>query len=152
MDEGSGLMRYAVLVVGFLNGLLNAHVTFAYPISESGDWECSAYDVHYREWKTPSVYQRLAINRALDVCKKESETPSSCTVAQEQCEQFVNGKSTRPLWRCIALDDRAKKWVSNVYSKRDDAAIAALDYCKANSASSQSCYINLLTCKDLNHI
>jgi hypothetical protein len=143
-------MKSTYLMTSFLSILLSTQVALAGIDSQSGDWECSAYDVQYREWTIQSPYQRIAINRALDVCKKESPAPSSCKVAKEQCELFVNGKSTRPLWRCIALDDKAKKWVSNTYSKRDDAAIAALDYCKANSSSSQSCYINLLTCRDLN--
>jgi len=145
-------MKHVFLLGCLLNGLLSTQIAIADTPSESGDWECSAYDIQYREWTIQSPYQRMAINRALDLCKKESPLPNSCKVAKEQCELFVNGQSTRPLWRCVALDDKAKKWVSNTYLKKDDAAIAALDYCKANSSSSQSCYINMLTCRDLNHM
>jgi hypothetical protein len=150
-SKGRKRMKSRYFKLSFWGILLSTHVALAAINNQSEYWECSAYDVDYREWTIQSPYQRMAINLALDGCKKESQAPSSCKVAKEQCELFVNGKSTRALWRCMALDDKAKKWFSNTYAKRDDAAIAALDYCKANSSSSDSCYINLLTCRDLNH-
>lgn len=113
-------------------------------------WECSAHDEYYKEWKIQSTHQQMAINQVLDVCKKQSRAPTSCKVAKEFCDSFINGKSSHPMWKCTALDDHAKKWPSNIYTKRDDAAIAALDYCKEQSAFAESCYINLLTCRNLN--
>lgn len=113
-------------------------------------WECSAQDNYYQEWKVQNEQQQVAINQALSVCTQQSREPQSCKVAKENCESFINGHSTRPRWRCVAMDDLAKKWASNEYRFRDDAALAALDYCKQQSACAQSCYINLLTCKNLN--
>lgn len=113
-------------------------------------WECIAQDNYYQEWKIRNSQQQMAINQALETCKQNSREPESCKVSKENCESFLNGLSTRPRWRCVALDDMAHKWKSNEYPLRDDAAIAALDYCKQESASAQSCYINLLMCRNLN--
>lgn len=129
---------------------LYAQSVLAHSSESNSYWECTAQDEYYQEWKIDNTVQRIAINQVLDVCKKQSRAPNSCAVAKELCESFVNGKSTRPMWRCVALDDHAKKWPSNIYTKKDDAAIAALDYCKEQSSFSDSCYINLLTCRNLN--
>lgn len=122
----------------------------AYANSPNDFWRCLAKDNEMHQWQFESAYQREAINRAFDACKKQSSTPKTCHTAREMCEYFSNGQSTRPLWRCLALDQMAKSWSSNLYPNRDDAAIAAKAYCKDKSAMPDSCYVNLLTCKNVN--
>lgn len=114
------------------------------------DWQCVAHDGLNQQWQGQSDYQRAAINIAFDACKKSSEDPGSCHVANADCEYFLNGQTTRPMWRCIALDQMAREWPSNVYPQRDDAAIAARAYCQDKSGFPDTCYTNLMTCKNLN--
>lgn len=117
----------------------------------ASNYECSASDSTEKQWVAASPYKRLAINKAYDACKKESTVPSTCKTSREACEDFNDlGVSLEPQWQCTALDILAKPWVSNSYPKRDDAAIAAKAYCQERSADPDSCYINLLTCKNLN--
>jgi hypothetical protein len=124
---------------------------WTYALYASPDhWKCSVTDMANKTWTVDHQYQRSAINMALDACKKQSTTPGSCKAAKEACELFINGKSNRASWQCTALDQAAKPWVSNTYSQRADAAIAAKDYCKENSSAPGSCYVNLVTCKNLN--
>ena len=115
-----------------------------------GNWQCTARDSTDKEWKASSDYERVAINHAFETCKRESSLPSSCKTSKQDCETFINGVSTRPLWRCIALDQMGKPWQSNLYPHRDDAAIAAKAYCQDQSGFPDTCYINLMTCKNLN--
>ena len=115
-------------------------------------WQCSAIDQDNKQWVSKHAYERMAINQALEACKKESQEPSGCKVAHEACEFFDHGVSTRPSWKCTALDQEAKPWASNPYPLRDDAAIAAKAYCKERSASPESCYVHLLTCINLNKV
>jgi hypothetical protein len=134
-------------------GLLNSHAACARFVDDSSNyWQCSAVDRYQQEWTIESSYERVAINKALQTCKAQSQVPESCQVAKEYCEAFVHGVSAKPMWKCTALDDRAKPWVSNIYSNQDDAAIAALAYCKEKSASPMSCYINMVTCRNINKV
>ncbi len=119
-------------------------------VAPSVYWECITTDQTGHEWIAKDVYERVAANNAYDACKKQSDIPKTCKAAKEACEQFINGKSTKPLWQCTALDQHAKTWQSNAYANRDDAALAAKAYCQANSAVPGSCYINLITCTNLN--
>ena len=112
-------------------------------------WQCTASDGEDKQWVVNSTYERQATNEAYDACRKQSRIPETCKAAHEACEAFLNGVSTRPLWQCTALDRFAKPWVSNPYSHRDDAAIAAKAYCEEKSKDPDSCYINLLTCRNL---
>lgn len=112
--------------------------------------QCTVTDTTGKQWVVKHQYERTAINLAVEACKKESTIPISCKSAHEACESFTHGISNRPLWRCTALDRAAKSWVSNTYDKRDDAALAAKAYCQENSTMPGTCYINMLTCKNLN--
>ncbi|MGL6028618.1 MAG: hypothetical protein ACRC0B_00585 [Legionella sp.] len=112
-------------------------------------WRCSTTDGNNRTWHASNFYQKMALNHAFDACKKESETPLSCKTSLQDCEGFNQGLSTRPRWRCTALDYDALPWQSNAYSQRLDAALAAKAYCKSNSAIPDSCYINLITCRNM---
>jgi hypothetical protein len=113
-------------------------------------WRCTTSDAANKEWNADSTYEISAINKSFDDCKKQSGNPSTCKASKETCEMFLNGASTRPMWRCTALDQMAKLWPSNIYSHRDDAAIAAKAYCQQGSSFPDTCYINLMTCKNLN--
>lgn len=135
----------------FLSYLLLSQTVFAEHFDPNSNyWYCSASDAEDKEWTVTSGYELAAINKAFDACKKESRMPATCKVAKENCEVFVNGLSTRPMWRCTALDQTAQPWRSNVYSQRDDAALAAKAYCQDESSLPDTCYINLITCRNLN--
>jgi len=75
--------------------------------------------------------------------------PMTCKVESEDCEDFIRGKSTRPIWQCTALDRNGKAWVSHANTKRDDAVVAAQAYCLKRSSVPKSCYVNVLTCDNL---
>lgn len=113
-------------------------------------WECHAYDSTQKEWTAQGTYDRVAVNKAFSACKKQSTAPNTCQAPKETCEVFINGKTTRPMWRCASLDQLSKVWRSGIYSQRNDAALAAKAYCHQHSAMPDTCYINLLMCRNLN--
>lgn len=115
-------------------------------------WECRAYDSTDKEWVAQGTYDRVAINEAFSACKKQSSSPGTCQAPKEKCEVFINGRTTRPMWRCTSLDQLSKAWRSGIYSQRNDAALAAKAYCHQHSAMPDTCYINLLMCKNLNEL
>lgn len=124
---------------------------FTAPINEEGSyWQCITHDKANKEWTARNTYQKVAINIAFAACKKESEFPSSCKAAKSGCEGFYMGMSTKPLWRCTALDQTAEPWNSNYYPQREDAALAAKAYCRENSTVPDTCYINMVTCRNFN--
>lgn len=113
-------------------------------------WECRAHDSVNLQWVAKGDYQRIAATDALNACKKQSAYPNACKAEKEDCQLFVNGITTRPMWQCKALDQLSKVWPSTIYKHRDDAAIAAKSYCRHHSAMPDTCYINLLMCRNLN--
>lgn len=113
-------------------------------------WQCIARDTNQKQWIIKSNYQRNAINLALEACKKESTLPTTCQALDDDCDSLINGFSTKPLWRCIALDQTATPWIGKLSSNRDNAALSAKASCKNQSTLPESCYINMLTCKNLN--
>ena len=119
---------------------------------DSTYWQCTSIDQDHQSWVSEHEYERTATNQALEACKKQTAVPGSCKVAHEACEFFQHGLSTRPSWRCTALDKDAKAWASNPYPQRDDAAMAAKAYCKERSASPDTCSVNFLTCINLNPV
>lgn len=124
--------------------------TLAIADTTENNWECQVHDSTNMHWVGKGSYERAATNKAFEACKKESKVPETCRAAKENCDVFVNGKSTRPMWRCTALDQYAKTWRSRIYPHRDDAALAAKAYCQENSGMPDSCYIHLMTCVNLN--
>ena len=118
--------------------------------NNSSYWQCSVHDSEAKEWSFKSTYERVATNKAFEACKKQSNLPLTCKAAKESCDYFSDGINTRPLWQCTALDQKAKPWVSDVYMNKDDAAIGAKAYCREKSVSPDTCYIHLVTCKNLN--
>lgn len=113
-------------------------------------WQCTTMDAESKTWLAEGHYQLTAINHAFAKCKKESAYPTTCKTSKNNCEHFINGQSTKPMWRCVALDSAANIWPSNLYTVRDDAALAGLAYCKDNSNIPASCYMNMITCRNLN--
>jgi hypothetical protein len=113
-------------------------------------WQCHVEDIDAQIWTTEHTYQRTAMNKAYENCKKESKHPQSCRAAKTACEYFVNGVSDTPSWKCTALDRMSKIWVSNPYPHRDDAVLAARAYCMQRSGVPDSCYVNLLMCNSNN--
>lgn len=113
-------------------------------------WQCAAQDNQHKQWVVKSPYERVATTRAFEACKKQSVSPLSCKISQERCDYYSNGLSTRPMWRFLALDQMSKLWYSNIRAHRDDAALEAKAFCQKHSAMPESCYINLMTCKNLN--
>lgn len=118
--------------------------------SQNNYWQCSAEDKNHYQWTMKGQYEKEAINKAYDACKKQSQNPRSCKSAIALCDYYSDGHNTSPIWQCTALDKAAQKWESNVYKKPQDAALAAKAFCQSKSPIPDSCYINLLTCRDLN--
>ena len=119
--------------------------------NETNYWQCSASDSEGLQWMAKSVYERAATSKAYDACKKQSHDPVSCKADLGVCEGFDHGVSISPLWQCTALDQNAKPWSNQSRISQDDAAMAAKAYCEEHSPAPDSCYINLSTCKNLNH-
>ncbi len=113
-------------------------------------WLCKAYDQDHHQWMSKSPYQQVAINQAYDLCKKQSKQPSSCKTAKEYCENYFNGRPISPKWQCTAIDELAQSWKGDYYRTMEDAAVGARQLCKQQSGAADSCYVNLLTCKNLN--
>ena len=113
-------------------------------------WQCTITDDLDKHWTFRHSFQKVALHKAWEACKKSSQQPASCDMAGENCDAFLNGQNTSPMWQCTALDQQAKAWVSSVYRQRDDAALAAKDRCLKHSGLPDTCYINLLTCVNLN--
>lgn len=113
-------------------------------------WQCIAKDANHKQWTINSNYQRNAINHALEACKKESTLPTTCQALDNDCDSLLNGLSTKPLWRCISLDQTATPWTGKLSSNKDDAALSAKSSCKEQSTLPGTCYINMLTCTNLN--
>lgn len=115
------------------------------------DWRCTAHDRENLHWLAQSGWERSSRNMALDLCKKNSKYPGSCIAETDNCELFVNGLTTRPMWRCLALDIMAKPWPSSEISQhRDHAALSAKAHCERKSGYPDTCYVNLMTCKNIN--
>lgn len=113
-------------------------------------WICKAHDATQKEWVVQNTYQRMAINLAFDACKKQSTSPLTCNTSNNSCEGFIDGVSTKPLWLCLALDANATPWRSNYYTNKEDAALAAKAYCKSKSELPETCYVNMITCNNIN--
>ncbi|MFZ4076932.1 MAG: hypothetical protein ACOYKA_03005 [Legionellaceae bacterium] len=121
-------------------------------LGDKNTWACTCRDKTELTWTIKSPYQRMAMNKALEECRKESVDPSTCKTALESCEFFLNQKSNHPLWRCTALDDSARPYISTIYSQMDEAALGAKINCTEHSAVPDSCTVNTVTCHDLNEV
>jgi hypothetical protein len=120
------------------------------PLFATSSWECHVQDSAKQQWASTNFYQRVASSRAFEACKKQSNAPETCFATEESCELFINGSTTKPMWRCTALDQLSRPWRSSIYTHRDDAALAAKHKCHELSEMPDTCYINLMMCKNLN--
>jgi len=134
--------KCAVLIL--LSGSSSAFTASSY-------WQCVTEDSANKVWSARSFYQKAALNIAFASCKKESQNPVSCKTSASSCEGFNQGYSLRPMWQCTALDHEAQAWQSNFYAERYDAALGAKLFCKEKSGVPDTCYINLVTCMNMNH-
>jgi hypothetical protein len=133
-----------------VSGLLRAEGAGNPGAGNPNYWQCTTTDADNKSWLADGSYQLTAVNQAYATCKKESASPRTCKTAKNTCEHFINGHTTRPMWQCVALDRMATQWSSNYYPQQDDAALAAKAYCKDNSPIPGSCYINMITCHNIN--
>lgn len=114
-------------------------------------WQCVSHDSLQKKWLVKSFYSISANYKALEACKKQSQDPRSCVVTpEEDCEGFYDGQSTRPNWQCTAIDELSRAWKSTAHLDQDNAVFAALEHCKKHSQAPDTCYVNVLTCDDLN--
>lgn len=125
-------------------------MSFSNAFASNDFWQCTTRDASDKEWQAVGDHEISALNKSYEACKKDSNAPASCKTSKEECEFMANGTSTRPMWRCTAYDQMAKTWPSNLYRHRDDAAIAAKAFCEDRSGFPDTCYINLMTCKNVN--
>lgn len=133
------------LLICFLPAL-----SLAEPSQNEDYWICKTHDNQNGEWTIKNTYQKVALNLSFDACKKGSKNPSSCNTSKNDCEGFRLGLSTKPYWRCTALDRTAAEWKSNYYPNREDAYLAAKDYCRSKSSEPESCYVHISTCINVN--
>lgn len=113
-------------------------------------WVCKATDLTQRTWTQGNEYQRRALLDALDACKKESTVPNTCKAVGTQCDGILSGSINRAVWRCTSLDTLANYWYSNISPTEIEAALSARDICRKESSVPLTCYINMLTCENLN--
>lgn len=148
---------YNALFISFLHFLAPCYAED--PSDAHNHWKCIAYDSAKKQWEVSNKYERVALNRALDDCKKQSNTPKSCAATEEFCEFFgtkeksvenASSPGARANWQCTALDQTAAPWVGKISSDKDDAALDAKATCQKKSTEPDTCYINLLTCHNLN--
>lgn len=111
-------------------------------------WYCTAQDNDHHQWEIQHPYRIAAMNRALEQCKKGSPIPKTCRIITKNCIAAGNEMVANRHWQCTAFDKAAMAWTSSFYPNRDDAALHANDTCKSNSSVPESCYINLVSCKD----
>ncbi len=113
-------------------------------------WTCQAVDQYHQKCKASAAYEKAAKMNALAECKAHSQNPKGCVVSSQACEATVHGFHRQPLWRCTALDRQAKAVFGVVSKQRNAAALSAKEQCESQSNEPDSCYVNLLTCKNLN--
>lgn len=130
-------------------------------------WQCIAQDSENKQWTAKSTYQRMAHTKAFEACKKESHIPVTCAVPEEMCTYFnqvadnsdpivvttavrnISTTSSGSLWQCTALDWRAKPWLNRPAPNQDAAAMGAKAFCQRHSSLPDTCYVNLLTCRNV---
>lgn len=130
------------LIVGFVISCSSINVL-------ADNWQCIAHDKANKEWSASGSFQRSAINKAFEDCKKESQYPATCKTSNSACESSINGVSTSPMWRCTALDQLATPWAGNLYPHPDDAALGAKAYCQDRSVLPETCYVYLSMCRNI---
>ncbi|RUQ89505.1 hypothetical protein [Legionella septentrionalis] len=124
--------------------------TILVPEAEGNLWQCSAFDREDKQWVAKAPYEQMALNKAFEACKKHSREPRTCKTAKEYCEANIKGLNSRPMWQCTAVDRMAKAWLGDFFPRGIDAAMGAKTFCIQHSAVPDTCYVNLVTCKNTN--
>lgn len=138
------MKKYASILL-----LLICGATFAFSDAHLS-WKCTMTDSNGLIWSNESVYKRKASNTVFDACKNESVNPASCKIDAVNCDSFVNGIISTPLWQCMALDRNAAAWFGDISPGRDEAALNASAKCKRQSQIPATCYMHMLTCQNRN--
>lgn len=133
----------------FLGLLLLTNLAFA-ANNNSSYWQCTTRDEHNWVWTAKSNFKKTSTNLAYAACKKHSQSPKTCNTTADNCDYINKGLSTRPLWRCTAVDLTAMSWKSAYYRQRLDAAMGAQQFCHHKSSVPSTCYVNTVTCSNLN--
>jgi hypothetical protein len=113
-------------------------------------WECIAHDKANKPWVGKNAYQKMAINLSFAACKKGSQYPETCRITVNNCTGYHLGLSSKPFWHCAAFDQSGAQWMGNYYTTKDDAAMAAKEYCQSKSSTPGSCYVNMIACTNIN--
>lgn len=127
--------------------------TLVYAVSawdKTSYWQCTIRDGANNQWTSKNSYQKSALTIAYDACKKQSKAPLTCKASISDCELFNKELSTKPSWRCTALDMNAQGWWGHSYAQGDDAALEAKANCRQKSAIPDTCYTNMVTCTSYN--
>ena len=140
-------MNVRIILALLLSGIMVIKPLWANNPAPNSDniWECTVNDNEDHEWVAKSSYERVAINKAFEACKKESRVPTSCKPSKASCDDAANSSNNGIGWQCTALDQHAKLWFSKIHRNKDNAALDAKAYCKEHSSAPDSCYINLFT-------
>lgn len=136
-----GNLKFVILLLLLCNSL------FAAPDSY---WQCMSQDKTNKQWFAKNNHKKAAVNLSFAACKKESASPASCKTSLLNCTGFNQGLSISPTWRCMALDRTAKPWQSVLYAQPLDAALGAKAFCKEHSTVPDTCYVNMVTCRNIN--
>lgn len=117
---------------------------------QNSHWQCASHDISGKQWLAESSFQRAAINKAWQSCKKNSHDPGSCETAKAYCEMVYLGRVIRSKWVCSSMDQMGHRWRSDTHNTRNDAVTGARMMCREQSTFPGSCYVRLMTCKNLN--
>lgn len=112
-------------------------------------WTCQATDNNGGEWNGRSKFRRLALNKAWDACKNNSDEAGRCKVAKEWCNYHHGDVSMRRAWRCTAFDSTGDHWRSDFQLSRQEAVLSSRHLCKSYSSLPDTCQVRLITCKIL---
>lgn len=146
------MQSYARQLGYFLLFMVTAVLATPPPYMADNYWYCVISDSNNKLWTEYSTYQLAAIAKVSDYCKKQSKDPLSCKIDKNGCEHFIHGVSTRPMWRCLALDNHSESWPSDLNSNREAAILNAEAQCKQHSVAPRTCYVNQITCRNLNPV
>lgn len=120
------------------------------PSAAEATWVCTARDANQVSWVITENYKRAGMAQALDACKKQSQVPGTCRMPESKCDSYVDGVLTTPMWQCTAIDFLAVPWRGAANTTPDRAALEAKLNCKENSSLPETCYLNYITCRNLN--
>lgn len=120
--------------------------------ASSNEWHCLIIDSDNKPYEASSDYKQTALNRAFEACKKNSQDPATCKLAQSRCVggNQVNGSpDIQQVWRCSALDNQAVLWKAESSAGPDRALLRAKARCMRESPVPLTCYAYHMFCKNI---